>query len=206
MAAPPDNVGAFFYVLRDAVRILFVDDDPILREFALVNLTTEQAKIETAPDGAAALAQIEAAPPDIVLMDLEMPTMDGFEALRHLRADPRFRDLPVIVVTGREDVDAVDRAFAAGATSFVVKPLNWRLLSHQLRYVHRAAVSEREISASRASAAAQLARLDAEGTQFIERALARDPGLRPAAVSFARAADAALADTAPHCNETHQAA
>jgi DNA-binding response OmpR family regulator len=206
MAVHPDSAGAFFYVLRDAMRILFVDDDPILREFAIVNLATEHARIETAPDGAAALAQIETEAPDIVLMDLEMPTVDGFEALRRLRADPRFKDLPVIVVTGREDIDAVDRAFEAGATSFVVKPLNWRLLSHQLRYVHRTARNEREMAASRAAAAAQLARLATEGAQFISQALARDPGLRASAVAFAKAADAALADAAVSSDETHQAA
>ena len=112
--------------------------------------------------------------------------------LEALRADPRFRDLPVIVVTGREDVEAVDRAFAVGATSFVVKPLNWRLLSHQLRYVHRSAMNERTLAAERAAAHAMVARLAAHGTRFVATALARDPALRPAAVAFARTADAAL--------------
>ena len=192
MAVHPDNAGPFFYVLREAVRILFVDDDPILREFAVVNLASEHAQVDTAQDGVAALAAIEANTPDLVLLDLEMPTLDGFGVLKALRADPRWRDLPVIVVTGREDVEAVDRAFAAGATSFVVKPLNWRLLSHQLRYVHRNAMSERTLAAERAVAQAMVARLAAEGTRFIAQALSSDPGLRPAAVSFALTADAAL--------------
>ena len=192
MSVEPEAAGPFFYVLRDAVRILYADDDPILREFALVNLSTEHAVLDTAADGAEALAKIEAQAPDIMLMDLEMPVMDGWETLRRLRANPKTRDLPVIVVTGREDVEAVDRAFSAGATSFVVKPLNWRLLSHQLRYVHRGAVAEREMAEARLAATAQLARLAAEGAQFIQRALARDPSLRAAALSFAKAADAAL--------------
>ena len=109
-----------------------------------------------------------------------------------LRADPRHRGLPVIVVTGREDVEAVDRAFAAGATSFVVKPLNWRLLSHQLRYVHRMATNERLLAESREATATQLMRLASHGAHFIAQALARDPTLRPQAVRFAQAADAAL--------------
>lgn len=192
MSVDPDQAGPFFYVLSDAVRILYVDDDPILREFAVVNLTTDRAEVETAADGAEALARIEARRPDLVLMDLEMPTLDGFETLKRLRANPKFRDLPVVVVTGREDVEAVDRAFGAGATSFVVKPLNWRLLSHQLRYVHRTAMAEREHAEARAAATAQLARLAAEGASFISRALARDPSLRGAAVAFAKIADAAL--------------
>jgi DNA-binding response OmpR family regulator len=121
-----------------------------------------------------------------------MPTLDGFGVLKALRADARWRDLPVIVVTGREDVDAVDRAFGAGATSFVVKPLNWRLLSHQLRYVHRMATNERLLSESREATATQLMRLASHGAHFIAQALARDPSLRPQAVRFAQAADAAL--------------
>jgi CheY-like chemotaxis protein len=192
MSVNPDDAGPFFYVLRETVRILYVDDDPILREFAVVNLATDRASIDTAADGRAALAAISGEPPDLVLLDLDMPEMDGFQVLESLRADPKFRDLPVIVVTGREDVEAVDRAFAVGATSFVVKPLNWRLLSHQLRYVHRSAMNERTLAAERASAQAMVARLAAHGTRFVATALARDPGLRPAAVNFARIADAAL--------------
>jgi CheY-like chemotaxis protein len=192
MSVNPDDAGPFFYVLRESIRILYVDDDPILREFAVVNLATDRASVETAADGRAALTAIATAPPDLVLLDLDMPEMDGFEVLEALRADPELRDLPVIVVTGREDVEAVDRAFAVGATSFVVKPLNWRLLSHQLRYVHRNAMNERMLAAERAGAHAMVARLAAHGTRFVATALARDPALRPAAVAFARTVDAAL--------------
>jgi DNA-binding response OmpR family regulator len=208
MAVDPDSDGRIFHVLQETMRILFVDGDPILREFAVVNLTSQHVTVETAPDGAAALAQIEAAAPDIVLLDLEMPTVDGFEALRRLRADPSLRDLPVVVVTGREDIDAVARAFEAGAASFVVKPLNWRLLGHQLRYVRRGAAKDRAAAEDRAQG--RLARLAAEGAQFISQALTRDPGLRPAAVAFARAANAALEDAARDAAdppaETHRAA
>jgi CheY-like chemotaxis protein len=192
MSVNPDDAGPFFYVLREAVRILYVDDDPILREFAVVNLATDRATIETAADGRAALAAISGEPPDLVLLDLDMPEMDGFQVLESLRGDPKFRDLPVIVVTGREDVEAVDRAFAVGATSFVVKPLNWRLLSHQLRYVHRSAMNEKTLAAERAAAQAMVVRLAAHGARFVATALARDPGLRPAAVAFAHTVDSAL--------------
>src|SRR6201996_3013739 len=93
----------FFYVLKDSVRILLVDDDPILREFGVVHLSSEAASVTTAGDGEEALAMLEQAPVDIVLLDLEMPRMDGFDVLRRLRANPRTAELPVIVVTGRED-------------------------------------------------------------------------------------------------------
>ena len=99
-------------------------------------------------------------PADILLLDLEMPRMDGFEVLSRLRAEAgRLRNLPVIVVTGREDIDAIDRAFAAGATSFVSKPLNWRLLSYQIRYVRRAYEAEQAARAAVQAADIRLAEL-----------------------------------------------
>jgi len=112
MSSPPDRDGTFFYVLQNALKIIFVDDDPILREFALVNLTTEHATVATAADGVEALA-----------------LLDGFRTRHHaprprdaesrrfskcwnaLSRSERWRGLPVIVVTGREDIVAVDRAF-----------------------------------------------------------------------------------------------
>ena len=195
MSSPPDKDGTFFYVLQDALKIIFVDDDPILREFAVVNLTTEHATVATASDGEEAQRVIEAFEPDIMLLDLEMPNMDGFEVLERLRASETWRRLPVIVVTGREDVGAVDRAFQAGATSFVVKPLNWRLLSYQIRYVQRAALSEARLLAAGErpnEAERQLERLARESSRFLTAALTQQPSLRPLAAAFARIADDVL--------------
>ncbi len=195
MSSPPDKDGTFFYVLQDALKIIFVDDDPILREFAVVNLTTEHTTVATACDGEEALRVIEAFEPDIMLLDLEMPNMDGFQVLERLRASETWRRLPVIVVTGREDVAAVDRAFQAGATSFVVKPLNWRLLSYQIRYVQRAAISQARLPAAGDrpnETERQLERLARESSRFLTAALTQQPSLRPLAAAFARIADDVL--------------
>jgi CheY-like chemotaxis protein len=187
----PAGTGAFFYVLQDPLKILFVDDDPILREFAQVHLTTDAAQVRVAADGLEALEALESYQADAVLLDLEMPGMDGFEALDRLRADPRYASLPVIVVTGREDVAAVDRAFEAGATSFVVKPLNWRLLSYQLRYVHRATLAEQARRQAEALMEERLLRVCAESSRFLAVALGANPELRPAAADYADALEAA---------------
>jgi CheY-like chemotaxis protein len=156
MPTSSESQQPFFHVLQDELRVLFVDDDPILREFALVHLSTDKAEVKAVGDGDEALALLADWPADIVLLDLEMPRLDGFEVLRRLGEAGRLRDLPVIVVTGREDIAAIDRAYAAGATSFVSKPLNWRLLSYQIRYVRRAYETER---ASRAAVEAADRRL-----------------------------------------------
>ena len=135
-------MSGFFYVVEDDVRILFVDDDPILCEFAQVYLATASAKIDVAADGQAALDALAIGRYDLLLVDLEMPVMDGYDLLERLRADPATEHLPVIVQTGREDVDAIDRAYRVGATAFVTKPLNWRLLSYQIRFTLRATRAE----------------------------------------------------------------
>ncbi len=125
------------FVEFETARVLVADDDPILREFATVHLATPTVEVEVAEDGLVALERLNHGGIDIALIDLDMPRMDGFELIERIRWDEQLKHLPIVVVTGREDMMAVDRAFALGATSFVVKPLNWRLLSHQLAYVLR---------------------------------------------------------------------
>lgn len=135
-------MSTFFYVVDEQARLLFVDDDPILREFAQVNLATATASVDVAKDGVAALEAMAVSTYDLLLVDLEMPRLDGYGLLEMLRADPATAHIPVIVETGREDVEAIDRAYKAGATAFVTKPLNWRLLSYQIRFTLRAARAE----------------------------------------------------------------
>lgn len=94
-------------------------------------------EVEVAADGAEAWHRLRKGAFDLALVDLEMPLMDGFELIGLIRSDPDLKHLPIVVATGREDMSAVDRAYAEGATSFVLKPLNWRILSHQLSYVLR---------------------------------------------------------------------
>ena len=133
------------FVAVEAARLLVADDDPILREFAIANLSTPDVEVEVAEDGIAAWARLERSSFDIALIDLDMPGMNGFELIERIRWDERLKHLPIVVVTGREDMVAVDKAYALGATSFVVKPLNWRLLLHQLSYVLKNSRAEAEV-------------------------------------------------------------
>jgi diguanylate cyclase (GGDEF)-like protein len=81
---------------------------------------------------------------EIVLLDVEMPGMDGFDVCRRIRAVKRM-SLPVVMVTGRDDKTAINRAFDAGATDFVAKPVNWSLLPHRLAYIVRNADREAKV-------------------------------------------------------------
>src|SRR5262245_11377314 len=137
-----DTPQKWWYVFDEPTRILVVDDDPILREFASVYLTTPMSEVVLASDGATALDILSREIFDIAMIDIEMPGMTGFELVERIRAQDKLRDLPIVIVTGREDIVSIDRAYGTGATSFATKPVNWRQLSHQLRYVVRASRSQ----------------------------------------------------------------
>ncbi len=96
-------------------------------------------------DGAAALDAALANDVAIVLLDVDMPMMDGYEVCRRLRAEPRFSSAPIVMVTGHQDSHAVRLAFEAGATDFVSKPVNWALLPHRLEYILRNAAAAEHI-------------------------------------------------------------
>jgi DNA-binding response OmpR family regulator len=162
---------AWSYVLDEPVRILVVDDDPILREFASVYLATPSATIDTAEDGAVALARLSKGDYDAVLADIEMPRLDGFSLVERIRRDPRLRHMPVIMLTGHEDIVSIDRAYQVGATSFVTKPVNWRQLSYQIRYVIR--TSRRTAGAPPVQCAARPEPADCDARQSLQAIIER---------------------------------
>jgi DNA-binding response OmpR family regulator len=128
----------FRAVLTDELNILAVDDDPIQREFCSVYLSTPTASVTTTESAEAGLALLDVRRFDIALIDVEMPGLNGIEMVRRLRADKRFDGMPIIVVTGLEDIESIDLAYEVGATAFICKPVNWRLLSHQVKFHLRA--------------------------------------------------------------------
>jgi signal transduction histidine kinase len=144
----------FQYLFDRPVRLLAVDDDPILREFAVAQFSQPGATILTAQDGDEAWDILTSDPEgfDLVLSDLEMPRCNGFMLVERIRASARHAHIPVVVITGRDDLFAIDRAYEVGATTFVTKPVNWRQLGYQLRYVLRTAAMDLEIRQARDTA------------------------------------------------------
>jgi DNA-binding response OmpR family regulator len=123
---------------RDSPLALIIDDDIVTRAVIADALEELGMQVREAGDGADGLRQFAAESPDVVLLDVTMPGMNGFEVCRAMRADPHGAHLPILMLTGLDDELSVDEAFAAGATDFATKPCNIPLLRHRLRYVMRA--------------------------------------------------------------------
>jgi len=130
------------------IRVLVADDDAILREIARVTLEAIGFAVQVVGSGDAAVAACALSMPDVALLDVEMPEGNGYQACANLRMLPGGASLPIVMVTGLDDSASIERAYEAGATDFVVKPLNWPLLAYRLRYVLRGA---RTIEALRVS-------------------------------------------------------
>lgn len=141
---------------EEPVRVFFVGNDQILADDATLHLGTPTTRVETAFEGADAWLRLQREVFDVVLLDVERPTFDGWALLQKLRADARFADLPVLALTGAEDIASIDRAFQLGANSFAAKPLNWGQLSCALRYLLRMSRMERDLRRAGKGAQEQL--------------------------------------------------
>jgi putative two-component system response regulator len=103
--------------------VLVVDDDDSARHLLTCLLSRQGYTVESAPDGAAALAAVRERGPDVVLLDVIMPGLDGFEVCRRLKGDPATRLTPVVLVTGADDPAHRVEGLAAGADDFLAKPV-----------------------------------------------------------------------------------
>jgi diguanylate cyclase (GGDEF)-like protein/PAS domain S-box-containing protein len=118
--------------------VLVVDDDAGGRRLTRAILQKAGFEVQEAANGELALQAIETAMPDLVLLDVSMPVMDGFTACAQLRKLPGGAAVPVVMMTGLDDTPSIERAFEVGATDFITKPINWTVLPHRVRYMLRA--------------------------------------------------------------------
>ncbi|ATD60382.1 MAG: putative bifunctional diguanylate cyclase/phosphodiesterase [Janthinobacterium svalbardensis] len=118
--------------------VLVADDDPVMRLLMRQMLTQVGLDVIEAEDGVQALASYKHSGPDLVMLDVDMPALDGFAVCREIRRQEVGGSVPIIMVTGGDELEAVTRAYEVGATDFISKPINWPILGHRVLYVLRA--------------------------------------------------------------------
>jgi CheY-like chemotaxis protein len=128
-----------------AGRVLFVDDDAFYRDLASEALASAGYDVKLASDGRMALNLLAQNRFDLIVLDIAMPGLSGFDVLTQIRGTPSLVDLPVLVITGNDDAESVVRAFDLGATSFLGKPLNWLLFVYHVQFVQKAARTQADL-------------------------------------------------------------
>ncbi len=128
-------------------KILVCDDDMMVRVLARECLEEAGMEVVEAEDGDEAIRMFAMEKPDLVFLDVEMPGKTGFEVCETIRATSYGATVPVLIATGADDKDSIDQGFKAGATQYKTKPINWSLLSRDIRYMLRAADAFLELKA-----------------------------------------------------------
>ena len=120
-----------------APRILVVDDEEDLAELVRYNLTKDGYEVECVGSGEEALTAVRRQPPDLIVLDLMLPAVDGLEVCRRLKSDAKTRDVPIVMLTAKgEDVDVV-AGLERGADDYIAKPFSPRVLSARVRALLR---------------------------------------------------------------------
>jgi CheY-like chemotaxis protein len=120
--------------------ILVVDDSPTIRNFARIFLKSLAVTVNEAEDGAQALSAVRASLPDVVVIDVDMPNMDGLQFTREVRKDPAIAKLPVVLLTGDRSPEAKEAGREAGADDFLEKPIKGaELIAMVKKYLEPAA-------------------------------------------------------------------
>ena len=118
--------------------ILIVDDDATIRLLMRDFLTEEQYSIEEAENGNDALERIKQQQPDLVLLDVNMPGIKGFEVCHKIRKRYGDTAISIVMVTGLDDSESIEKAYGLGATDFISKPINWDTFPYRIQYLIKA--------------------------------------------------------------------
>jgi PleD family two-component response regulator len=129
----------------EAPRVLIADDDPQSLELLEVYLCNSDYQIRTATGGEEALQLVRQWKPDLVLLDIMMPKVSGFEVCKRLRADPATQDIAVLMITALDQPSDVERAVEAGTNDFLTKPINKTELLLRVRAMLKAREQQRDL-------------------------------------------------------------
>ncbi|MBJ6725107.1 putative bifunctional diguanylate cyclase/phosphodiesterase [Geomesophilobacter sediminis] len=135
---------------RSAPLVMVADDDLYIRLLTRESLEPSGFAVRDVQSGAEALELFQNLVPDIVLLDVMMPGMDGFSVCSAIRRTEPGRDTPILMMTGLNDLESIDRAYEAGATDFITKPINWHILRYRVSYILRASNAFEQLKESKA--------------------------------------------------------
>jgi CheY-like chemotaxis protein len=110
--------------MSEKKRILLADDEEDVKQIVELFLESKGYEVLTAFDGLAALDMARTQRPDLILLDVMMPVVNGYEVCSRLKADPATRDIPVVMLSAMAQSESVDRGLSAGAADYVVKPFD----------------------------------------------------------------------------------
>ena len=119
--------------MSQKMKVLVVDDEPLNVDYIEQRLEDLNYKIITAADGQEALDKIKSERPDLILLDLMMPVLDGFAVLSEVKADPGLRDTPVIIISADHESKSIVRGIKQGADDYLTKPVNAELLVKKVK-------------------------------------------------------------------------
>lgn len=113
------------YTKKNKIKtVLFVDDEPMWLEVVRLSLIGEKFKIITADDGETALKKLHQKKPDLIMSDVRMPNMNGFDLFLKVKADPKFKNVPYVFMSSIDDYDAKKTAKELGANGYIEKPFD----------------------------------------------------------------------------------
>ena len=118
-------------------RLLLADDEPSMRKVLELRLNFWGYAVRCANDGAEAVQLAAAEIPDLILLDVMMPGMDGLQACRHLKADPKTCEIPVVLVTAKDTRGLAEQVQASGADAFLQKPYDYTVLQRLIQRLLR---------------------------------------------------------------------
>jgi len=137
--------------------ILIVDDAPLIRGMFIQILQKCGYQVDTVENGQQAIEYVTSKSPDLILMDADMPVLDGIAAVTAIRQLPHTQHLPIIMVTAFVEREWVDRAYTAGAVDYVTKPVNWDVLRNRIHYILQAKHAEEALFEEKEKAQVTLA-------------------------------------------------
>ncbi|MBT4888756.1 MAG: response regulator [Rhodospirillales bacterium] len=115
--------------------ILIIDDDVLIRKLVAAALESMGHSFQESSDGTEGLAAAKATPFDLIISDMNMPNMTGWDLMREMKSDPQTKDIPIMVLSAQHTSEDYDEAYSAGATAFIKKPVDLQALAAKIEEV-----------------------------------------------------------------------